>query len=110
MTNSQNNERKRLAMYFLSGIIIFGTIFLSGEIDSLDISALSNTFLRIDGSNSPANTIDWGGQNLVNLSLLNATTVSAENYYSGEGNVGMTGACGSSTTLTVEDGLIIACV
>jgi hypothetical protein len=33
----------------------------------------------------------------------------ATDYYSGDGTQGMTGTCGSGTTLTVKDGLITAC-
>jgi len=49
-----NEDTQRLAMYFLGGIIVFLPIVLMGEIDSLDLSVLSDTFLRLDGNNSNA--------------------------------------------------------
>lgn len=36
-------------------------------------------------------------------------SIQGDDYYSGDGTQGMTGSCGSATTLTIKDGLITAC-
>lgn len=49
-------------------------------------------------------------QFLVNATNSNFTgTITANDYYSGDGTQGMTGTCASTTTLTIKDGLITAC-
>lgn len=40
---------------------------------------------------------------------INGSGIKANDYYSGDGTQGMTGSCGSATTLTVKDGLITSC-
>lgn len=47
---------------------------------------------------------DGGIVNLTGNSILQSN-----DYYSGDGTQGMTGTCGSGTTLTVKDGLITGC-
>ncbi len=49
------------------------------------------------------------GTTTPNYKLQVVGNFTATNYYSGDGTQGMTGSCGSGTTLTVKDGLITAC-
>jgi len=49
------------------------------------------------GTTSPSYLLDVNG------------ALQANDYYSGDGTQGYTGSCGSSTTLTVKDGLITGC-
>ena len=74
-----SDESRRSIFYVLGGFIAVLMIGVIGEVESSDIRHLTNFFLRIDGNNSPNNTIDWNLQNLTNVNFLNATTIYSRN-------------------------------